>query len=185
MNLCHGTDINSAKAICRNGIDITKSSPSVDFGPGFYVAPMESKRYVKDWALRKAFLSKACIVTLSCVDDFSNLNVKDFGLITKESSDEQKLAWAQFVVNNRCGIDYVRRVSKSEHNLFGQYDVVKGQIADGSIVRIARQCKAENRLITIEEVDEVLSKNYGEQYAFCTDEAVKSIVRKYAWKGVD
>lgn len=37
MRLYHGTDLLSAKDICVNGIDLSKSRKHIDFGRGFYL----------------------------------------------------------------------------------------------------------------------------------------------------
>ena len=64
MNLYHGTDLNSAKSICNNQIDVAIGSKHVDFGQGFYTT--DDATQAKKWAKRKAKFrnGRAALVTV-------------------------------------------------------------------------------------------------------------------------
>lgn len=180
--LYHGTDEQSENNILNNGINININPNCGDCGRGFYLSPVLDS--AKQWALRKAFLNnKPAVIELTLVKNYQDIiKVKDFGLISKQSSDVEILEWAQFIVNNRCGLEYVKKVAApngyENNNLDKRYDLVIGTIADGAITKIAKQCNAEQRLITIKEANNLLNKEFGLQYCLCTENALEIIDKK-------
>ncbi len=180
-SLFHGTTLSNAERIVSEGIRFDQNFFMCDFGPGFYLSPDVSS--AKTWASRKAFRETPAIVELQLNKDFSKrLHVKDFGIITDTLTDEKILSWAQFIINNRCGADYMKETPLSktlcDNNLSGTYDIVVGQIADGDVTQIAQACKREVRPITLEEARSLLSKNFGMQYCLCTNNALTEITKQ-------
>lgn len=177
--LYHGTDSQSLENIVTAGINLSQNPRGGDFGVGFYLTP--NLCTAKTMALRKAFeISTPSIVELTLAKNFESLStVKDFGNIGINSKDNEILYWAQFIVNNRCGLEYINSVSTqnglSEHNLDKRYDIVIGTIADGSVTRIARRCRAEKRLVTLPEAKDFLDKSFGIQYCICTKHGLSMI----------
>ena len=174
--LYHGTNKESQNNIVNDGINLCINPKGGDFAVGFYLTPdLDS---AKRLAMRKAdFLSTPAIVELALKKSFREfLSVKDFGRITLNSSDSVLIGWAQFIVNNRCGTDYVRSVSSpggyEDNNLDKRYDIVIGQTADGAISHIFRQCKEEKRMITLFKAKKLLENDYKIQYCISTERAL-------------
>lgn len=179
--LFHGTKYSSALLIETNGIRFDQNTYSCDFGYGFYLSPDISS--AKTWARRKAFRDTPAIIEVSLRKDFAeHVKVKDFGIITDNLSDDIILKWAQFIINNRCGLEYVSKTSLSselkDNSLDASYDIVIGQIADGSITQIASDCKRQFRPITISEAHRLLNTNFGIQYCLCSEKALSVITKK-------
>ncbi len=116
------------------------------------------------------------------------IKVKRFTEFNKHSSCDGILEWAQFIINNRNGIDYIDKVSSkyglADNNLDKRYDIVIGPTADGKITQTARKCKAEKRLITLQEAQNLLDKLYGLQYCISTEAGLSVINGKPRKKGV-
>lgn len=180
MLLFHGTDNNSKDDIVRNGIKLDMNPRGGDFAVGFYLTPEIQSASA---ALRKSFNSmQPNAVELTLKKDFKKLGcVKDFGYITKHSADNEIIAWAQFIVNNRNGTEYIQTLAEKQgfedNNLDKRYDIVIGTIADGSITQTARKCKAEKRIVTLKESKKFLDKSFGLQYCIST-EAGKQMIDK-------
>lgn len=177
--LYHGTNVVSQKSIVDEGIRLNQNPHGGDFAIGFYLTP--ELECAKSIARRKAYGSGTpSIVELTLRNGFQKfVNVKDFGIITVASEDKKILEWAQFIVNNRCGSDYVSNVSlpkgMGDNNLDMRYDIVIGSIADGSVTKIARNCKSEKRLVTLVEAKSFLDKTFGLQYCICTADGLSMI----------
>ena len=180
-SLFHGTTLNNAERIVSEGIRLDQNYFMCDFGPGFYLSPDVSS--AKTWASRKAFKGTPAIIELQLSRDYGKrLRVKDFSVITDTLPDELILSWAQFIINNRCGAEYMRGADLPEalcdNNLSGRYDIVVGQIADGDVTQIAQACKRETRPVTSDEARSMLSKNFGMQYCLCTNNALAEITKQ-------
>lgn len=177
--LFHGTDKCSQENIVNNGINLNQNPRGGDFAVGFYLTPV--LRSAMDMALRKSFgSSQPSIVELSLLKGFDSIiSVKNFGAVTLSSSNEDIIEWAQFIVNNRNGESYIKNISSKfglgDNNLDKRYDIVIGTIADGSVTKIARKCKAENRIITLNEAKNFLDKSFGLQYCISTKRGLSMI----------
>lgn len=177
--LYHGTDMFSQMNIVNVGINLNQNPRGGDFAVGFYLTPV--LRSAKKMALRKSFgMSQPSIVELTLIGDFKNIiSVKDFGKIDVYSSESDIIKWAQFIINNGCGLKYIQSVSAiqgyDDHNLDKRYDIVIGSIADGSITQVARKCKAQSRLVTVKEAKEFLDNSFGIQYCISTERGLSVI----------
>ena len=180
--LYHGTDDFSRDDIVDNGIRLDRNIVVGDFGYGFYLTP--NLECAKSMALRKSYLNaQPGLVELVLKKNYTDIvRVKRFENLDKSSNCDDVLVWAQFIINNRNGIDYISKVSSkyglSENNLDKRYDIVIGPIADGNVTKTARKCNAEKRLITIQEAKNLLDKLYGLQYCICTETGLSAINRK-------
>lgn len=185
IDLYHGTDKQSEENIMENGINVCHNRNIGDFGQGFYLSPRED--IARLWALRKGYLTKPGMIKVLLKADFKRqLKVKVFEEIGKGTSPTNILEWAQFVVNNRCGTNYVENVAAkagfSDHNLDKRYDVVIGQIADGDVVRIAKACQQQCRCVTLQEAENFLEKSFGVQYSFHTEKIFRFIEFIEPWE---
>lgn len=178
-SLYHGTDNKSKDDIINNGIVLDKNPRGGDFAVGFYLTP--NLNSAKSMALRKSFSNqKPSVIELTLVKNYTKkVKVKNFGNITTSTSDNEILLWAQFIVNNRCGNDYINKISSKygldDNNLDKRYDIVIGTTADGNVTQAARKCKNEKRLITLVEAKEFLEKNFGLQYCISTKKGLSMI----------
>lgn len=180
--LFHGTDNDSKENILNQGINLNINPRGGDFAVGFCLTP--ELKSATDMALRKSFNNgQPSIVELTLKKDYKKLcSVKDFGFITESSTDAEIMAWAQFIINNRNGLEYIQTVSAiqgyEDNNLDKRYDIVVGTIADGSVTQIARKCKAEKRIVTLKEAKKFLDKVYGLQYCINTEIGLQMIDKK-------
>lgn len=144
----HGT-----KSIYKNslklGINLKKSEAELDFGRGFYTttnykqaidfAKKHSKRnnmiaYRKNKKGIKAEFTNPMIVTYTI--DKNVLKKLKIKLFKKADKD-----WAQFIFNNRLGIDYI---VSDNHNLDIKYDCVYGLMADSDIAVLMEDIRLGN-----------------------------------------
>ncbi|MBR1658703.1 MAG: DUF3990 domain-containing protein [Oscillospiraceae bacterium] len=171
MILYHGTDEISARDICCNGIDLSKSRQNVDFGRGFYLTDDESQ--ARKWSERKAFLTGENVAARLIMVDL------DFHSATKMAQvkifQNPDLEWAQFVINNRCGLEYASKISNSDHNRDAKYDIVVGKIADGSVGKIAAMLKRAARPISVAEARFLMKESFPCQYSLHTPKALSLI----------
>ena len=116
--LYHGTSLESCDRICKAGIDCHAGRPFVDFGQGFYTTPSLEK--AKIWAEHKDTGTGCCVVEF-CFD--IELAQKRGMIKIFEQPDWE---WAQFIMNNRIGDDYVRKMEYKVHNLNRQFHIVCG-----------------------------------------------------------
>ena len=125
----HGTTLNAAKSILKNGIDplfAKKHLPSntYDFGPAFYLTSNKSQ------AVRKSSLGlynlDPAIVIINMKNILTGTGLgKEFPKMDKN--------WAQFVLNNRLG-----------YKQFDSSEYVYGCLADGSLTSAVAKYK-ENK----------------------------------------
>ena len=177
IRVYHGTNFSSAFDIFKNGINLNKSMPNLDFGKGFYVTDNEqkaidrAKKKTNDFNRRNGSNEKPFVVVLNINDlMFNSLNVKTFEYREKE--------WFEFVINNRFDIRFLEEKKITNHNKDNKYDVVFGEIADGKIAEIANNVK--NGIYNIEDIDYslILQKSKGhycDQYSFHTERALSCI----------
>lgn len=169
----HGTDIDSAKEICKTQtVDVKRGSPRTDFGQGFYVTP-DYNRAVK-WACRKAGSrrNKAAVVTVIFDEDSAKPIIEYF---------LDDLRWGRFVINNRNGMQYIRKVAFQENNLDARYHITCGRIADLDVTDVADELNKSGKMLM--SLEEILNKNYPLQYAFHTKEATE-FIKKLSYRVV-
>lgn len=164
--LYHGTDLKSAQEIASGNILLSKCKESSDFGRGFYLTNSYEK--VAGWARIKAKHKESCPAVVCFPVNiktlFENLNYLVF--------PNENLDWAQFVVNNRVGIKYANEQKYSLNNLFGQYEMVIGHIADGNIIDISRELARSDRSINVTEMYNICEGHFPLQFSFHSEKAL-------------
>ena len=171
MELYHGTNFKSAVDICKNGIDFSKGGVNLDFGVGFYTTPDLKKAIQRARSKARYQEEEAYIVVLTMDEQkMRRLKYRVF-----EIADEK---WGEFIINNRCGRLIVQKDSGVEHNLDNRYDIVEGQIADGSVSRIAYNVREGKDKIENVDYRQFLpneQKTFGQQISFHTEKALNCI----------
>ncbi|MGB4660172.1 MAG: DUF3990 domain-containing protein [Mobilitalea sp.] len=168
MTLYHGTLDRYGFDIWKNGINLNKSKPYLDFGKGFYTTKDKDLAYRT--AITRAnsnnkFNNKFALPSIvkMKIDDslFQQFIIKEF----IQSDDE----WAKFIINNRCTKEYLEDMNICNHNHNSEYDIVIGGTADGIVSNIAFEIM--NNINTIHEGIHKLfltkeGKDYGQQISF-------------------
>lgn len=175
ITLYHGTDCKSAKQICLHGIDVNiNKNRRLDFGPGFYTTCDYAR--AKMWALRKANtrLQKPAVVTILFDIDSAIEN----RMITKFDDD---LNWGQFVVNNRNGISYIKKMANKINNLHSEFDITYGRIADVDITTVVESLKKEELPLRDEKL--ILNPSYPKQYVFHTVNSI-TYIKSINWRPI-
>ena len=185
IKVYHGTNLSSAFDISIHGIDLNKSLPNLDFGKGFYTTDNKKKaidRAIKktlDYNRRNHCSEDAYLVEL-LIDEsmFPTFNTKFF-----EPREQQ---WFEFVINNRMDEDFLLRNNITNHNKDNKFDIVFGEIADGTISSVANSIK--NGDININDVDYRLfipesGRYYENQYSFHSLKALSCAIIKPHYKG--
>lgn len=119
----HGTIKRDGLAIEKN-IDLSKARYRTDFGKGFYLT--NNLKQAQQWAIGRA---KDAMDRGGNSDDFVpvvvyfQLDLKKLNKLTFKSFDNPSKEWAEFIYN--C------RVAGLKKQLFHQYDVTVGPLADG------------------------------------------------------
>lgn len=175
MKVYHGTIFSSAMNIIENGIDLRYSQKKLDFGQGFYTTPdkVHASKTAKNKALkynRKYRKSELAVVMVFDYIENKNLKIKTF--------DTHNTDWMNFVLANRMNIDLIKKYNIIEHNMNRQYDIVKGEIADGCITQMAAQIRNSEIEYSMINVNELLAdkgNSYGFQISFHTIEALNCI----------
>ena len=177
IKVYHGTNLSSAFDISIHGIDLNKSLPHLDFGKGFYTTDDKKKaidralKKTSDYNRRNHCSEDAYLVDL-LIDEsmFPTFNTKFF------KPREQQ--WFEFVINNRMDEDFLLRNNITNHNKDNKFDIVFGEIADGTISSVANSIK--NGDININDVDYRLfipesGRYYENQYSFHSLKALSCI----------
>lgn len=177
IKVYHGTNFSSAFDIWRNGIDLNKSLPYLDFGQGFYVTDNKNKaverafKKTNDFNRHSNYNEKPCLVEMyineSCLDKMKTKFFKP-----------RQIEWFNFVINNRMELEFLESRNITNHNKDNKYDIVYGEIADGEIAKIANRIK--RNIIDIENIDysSILPDTkefYGSQYSFHTRKSLSCI----------
>lgn len=165
MRLYHGTTHEDAKSILKEGIILEKCQEKTDFGQGFYLT--DSLESAVSWANRRAMFrkSKPAIISYNCdTSMFTSFRYRTF-----EHRNEE---WAQFIINNRNGLDYIDDVSIKENNINKEYEIVKGYIADGSIINLSRSLLYDKRCVNSDEIALIINDKYPLQYSFHSNEVL-------------
>ena len=175
MKLYHGTISLGAESIIKNGINLSKGKPKVDFGQGFYTTP--SFNFAKNTAINKARKTNS----------YNNIYVEPYVLTYEFDYAKAKMncnilsfidtddKWAQFIINNRNGFEYMNVVGSYFHNIKHKYDIVQGSIADNEIVLLAKALKQLKKKVKPEDIDNILYDYFTKQLSFHTYESLSYI----------
>ena len=126
---------------------IKKGKFNKDFGTGFYCTILEEQ------ALKWAKKFETPIINMYEYEQYNDLNIKEFSLMTEE--------WLDFIINCRAG---------KEHN----YDIVIGAMADDQVYNYVTDLINGN--ITRSAFWELAKfRHPTHQIAFCTEKALKCI----------
>ena len=172
MILYHGTDARSAQNIKEKGIDLLKGGVNLDFGQGFYTTPDLQKARARA-RFKAHFNDKAAYIVEIEVDESAlrKLNYKVF--------KETDIAWGNFIINNRCGIKIANvNIAYPDHNLDQKYDVIEGEIADGTVSTVAYNLRQNVVKFSMFDYRDLLTSNqksYGKQISFHTEAALSCI----------
>lgn len=168
--LYHGTIDKYAADIIYNGVNLTKSKPHLDFGPGFYTTP--DKEFAIETAKRRAKAYnmfndddepvKPRVLIFECDD-------KKLASLTRKVFTDSDTTWAQFILANRC--EHPSIPDKYDNNLSAQYDVVSGPTADGKGTFTPVIDAINNGELLIEDADYTAfaparHKRWGQQTSF-------------------
>lgn len=174
----HGTISTSVEKIISNGIDLKKGKPNVDFGQGFYTTPIKS--FALNTARNKTMKTnthkgyKYCYPSIISFD-FDEERSSKLNILKFQRKDTN---WAQFVVNNRNGFEYIKSIESKFHNLYGYFDIVDGEIADNKITRLAQELKLLKETVEKEDLN-VCSYQYPtRQISFHTNSSLKCLTLK-------
>ena len=175
VELYHGTISICAENIVKNGILLNKGKPKVDFGRGFYTTP--SYNFAKSTAINKADKTNA-YYTESYVFPYVlkyTINEEYFKLMNKLEFERDDTNWAQFIVNNRNGIEYMRSINCFFHNIRGKYDIVKGGIADNQITLLVKELLKSRRRVSVTDLSNILYAYPTSQISFHTKRSLSCI----------
>lgn len=174
IRLYHGTNLSSAFDIWLHGVNLDRSLPNLDFGKGFYVTDSKRKaierayKKTNDYNRRHRCNEEPYLVEILVNNDlFVDMNMRKFM--------PRELDWFHFVVNNRLSLDFLEQHNIYNHNKDNRYDIVFGEIADGSISDIVNNITQGK--YSIEEIDysQILPKQqvfYENQYSFHTEKSL-------------
>ncbi len=179
MKLYHGTISTGADNIIKNGIILEKGKKKVDFGQGFYTT--NSFEFAKSTAVNKAKKTNSynnckCIVYPTVLTyDFDTDLAKNMNVLQFQNTN---IEWAQFIINNRNGIEYMKSAETYFHNLYKKYDIVKGAIADNSIVLLSQMLKLSGKRVKREDIKSMLYSYLTCQISFHTERSIGCIELK-------
>lgn len=170
MKVYHGTTESSGVSILLHGIDLWKGNNNVDNGRGFYTTPDIS--FAMRCANWKAALGERRAVIELEIDEQAIES-----LPRCLSMDKEDIEWAQFIVNNRAGREYMASVKSYIHNCGHPpyYDIVYNRVSDGYVRRIVKELKRKPRLVTDKEVKKLINSDFTYQLSFHTPAAVECI----------
>ncbi len=81
--------------------------------------------------------------------------------------------WAQFIVNNRNGFEYMNCIGSEFHNIKHNFDIVQGAIADKEIVLLAKTLNNLKKKVKEEDVNNILYDYMTKQISFHTYESLE------------
>lgn len=176
MKLYHGTISTGAENIIKNGIKLERGKPKVDFEQGFYTTP--SFNFAMSTAINKANKTNAYDSELNVKPYILTYNFdlekakKNCNVLTFSETD---IKWAQFIINNRNGFDYMDSVGSHFHNVKHQYDIVQGSIADNEIVLLAKNLNTLKERVKTNDIDSMLYSYITKQISFHTYKSLNYI----------
>lgn len=175
MKLYHGTISSGAENIIKNGINFKYGKPKVDFGQGFYTTPSFS--FAKNTAINKAKKTNSYkqiyVEPYVLVFEYNERKAKEICNILNFTKLDIK--WAQFIINNRNGFEYMNSIGSHFHNINQKYDIVQGSIADNEIVILAQTLKNLNKKINVNDIDNMLYNYITRQISFHTNNSLKCL----------
>jgi len=117
--LYHGSNISFSI------VDLSKSIPKKDFGRGFYTTT--DKNQAEKFARLKAkrVNAKTGYVEVFSINDFSDLNIKEFNSANEE--------WFDFVLHNR-GYGHITAIGQND-----VFDIVIGPVANDAVGLVLNQ----------------------------------------------
>ena len=169
--LFHGTDDCSARELYdTQTVDVTRGIKHADFGQGFYLTD-DFERAVQ-WARHKAVVRcrKAAVVSAEVDLDAAKEFMEQF---------DDDIRWGRFIINNRNGIQYIKKVPFKEHNLDARYSITYGRIADIDVLDISKELNKSGMMLM--EIDRILNRRFPFQYAFHTNESTR-FIRKITYQ---
>ena len=183
MKVYHGTIKKYALNIWTRGITLNFSDESADFGKGFYTSTKPA--FAEITVINK---SEKLLARRDKFKYNNSYNPEDYipyvvvfefdGSIKPLDFEVADLKWFQFVVNNRNGYYYVRKVGETFHNLQSEFDIVRGPIADGDIVNVVNQLLFINRKANASDlIGMPFPVNTDTQISFHTVEAFKTLAK--------
>lgn len=182
----HGTHHFRTEGITQNGIDLSKSRPFLDFGPGFYLtsnyeqAQKQAVRVTKDHnkEQNKNFIDNGEPAELTfgtvLIYELDNTFLKQHAIgQIFEVTDED---WARFILGNRSL--KAKKLNYTFHNRDGRYEYVYGPLADGlRIPRLIRELE-KNRISEqtfFEQISSVFQFPYNNQLSLHTLKSISSL----------
>ena len=175
MKLYHGTISSGAENIIKNGINFKCGKPKVDFGQGFYTTPSFS--FAKNTAINKAKKTNSYkqiyVEPYVLVFEYNERKAKEICNILNFTKLDIK--WAQFIINNRNGLEYMNSIGSHFHNINQKYDIVQGSIAHNEIVILAQTLKNLNKKINVNDIDNMLYNYITRQISFHTNNSLKCL----------
>lgn len=175
MKLYHGTISSGAENIIKNGINFKCGKPKVDFGQGFYTTPSFS--FAKNTAINKAKKTNSYkqiyVEPYVLVFEYNERKAKEICNILNFTKLDIK--WAQFIINNRNGFEYMNSIGSHFHNINQKYDIVQESIADNEIVILAQTLKNLNKKINVNDIDNMLYNYITRQISFHTNNSLKCL----------
>lgn len=126
------------------------------------------------WAKRKAGVrnKKPALVSIYFDDEKALPCIESF-------TDD--IRWGRFIINNRNGLKYVRKIPFQEHNLDARYMITCGRIADIEIVDVADELLKSGEMLML--LDRILNQDYSVQYAFHTNDA-NDFIKKITYRSL-
>lgn len=153
MNIYHGTILEFAENITKNGIivDYIEANRGTDFGVGFYTTNCYRLAELTAWT-KSSFHKDDNVnntpVVLIMKYDTSNMN--DYNSKIFNKCDDE---WKTFICANRY-----KQICENDPSILSnrelKYDVIRGAVADSSMFDIKKMIKSNNYILT----NNILSK---------------------------
>lgn len=175
LEVYHGTISNCAENIIKNGIILKKGKPKVDFGQGFYTT--NSYSFAKTTAKNKTektniHLGEKHFYPIVLTFDVAEHTFKELNVLKFYRED---VNWAQFIVNNRNGFEYMNYIGSHFHNLHQKFDIVMGGIADNQISLLAKELKTLKEKVTCADLYNMKYPYHTNQISFHTLKSLSCI----------
>lgn len=171
--LYHGTISSGAENIIKYGINLKHGKLKVDFGQGFYTTPSFS--FAKSTAINRArktnSYNQIYVEPYVLIFEYNERNAKENCNILNFTNSNTK--WAQFIINNRNGFEYMNSVGSHFHNINHKYDIVQGSIADNDIVVLSQTLCNLKKKVENEDIDNMIYNYITNQVSFHTYKSLK------------
>lgn len=142
--LFHGTLMDRADNIIKNGVDFSLLKPRADFGKGFYLT--DSYALAKNTAIVRYNQEKMSNKTsyAPVVMKFNILRNDFDGEIHIKEFYGESIEWKKFVCTNRWNKNVLKLHPDYDNNIDMKYDIVIGLTADGKMGNINKLIKEDN-----------------------------------------